>query len=206
MIKNLLILERSSSQVEFKKTDSGDYILEGIFSIMGKKNKNNRIYDEAEFIPHVMELAEKCKGKKILGELDHPKQFEVSLKNVSHVIEEITYDKASKEVRGRIKLLDTDAGKQAKAKELTDFSTDEQKSAGLNSCTDEEMKIFDELNKSYFDKFNFPYILAVKGRNKKEILENFKSRLGNSLEDEKKVALMQINQIALIRIKGIYDK
>ena len=98
------------------------------------------------------------------------------------------------------------AGKQAKAKELTDFSTDEQKSAGLNSCTDEEMKIFDELNKSYFDKFNFPYILAVKGRNKKEILENFKSRLGNSLEDEKKVALMQINQIALIRIKGIYDK
>ena len=98
------------------------------------------------------------------------------------------------------------AGKQAANNELTDFSTDEQKSAGLNSCTDEEMKIFDELNKSYFDKFNFPYILAVKGRNKKEILENFKSRLGNSLEDEKKVALMQINQIALIRIKGIYDK
>ena len=98
------------------------------------------------------------------------------------------------------------AAKHAANNELTDFSTDEQKSAGLNSCTDEEMKIFDELNKSYFDKFNFPYILAVKGRNKKEILENFKSRLGNSLEDEKKVALMQINQIALIRIKGIYDK
>lgn len=98
------------------------------------------------------------------------------------------------------------AGKQAANNELTDFSTDEQKSAGLNSCTDEEMKIFDELNKSYFDKFDFPYILAVKGRNKEEILKNFKSRLENSYEVEKKEALEQINQIALIRIKGIYDK
>ena len=98
------------------------------------------------------------------------------------------------------------AGKQATNNELTDFSTDEQKSAGLNSCTDEEIKLFDELNKNYFDKFDFPYILAVKGRNKEEILKNFKSRLENSYEVEKKEALMQINQIALIRIKGIYDK
>jgi hypothetical protein len=50
-----------------------------------------------------------------LGELDHPAQFDISLKNVSHVIEDLTYDKESKQVRGRIKLLDTDAGRQAKA-------------------------------------------------------------------------------------------
>ena len=98
------------------------------------------------------------------------------------------------------------AGKKAQENELTDFSTNEQKSAGLNSCTNEEIKLFDELNKNYFDKFGFPYILAVKGRNKKEIIENFKSRLENSLEDEKQEALNQINQIALIRIKGIYGK
>ena len=98
------------------------------------------------------------------------------------------------------------AGKQAKNNELTDFSTNEQKSAGLNSCTDKEIKLFDELNKKYFDKFDFPYILAVKGRVKKEIIENFRSRLENSLKDEKQEALDQINQIALIRIKGIYGK
>lgn len=98
------------------------------------------------------------------------------------------------------------AGKQAKNDELTDFSTNEQKSAGLNSCTNEEIKLFDELNKTYFDKFDFPYILAVKGRNKKEIIENFKSRLENKIDDEKKEALKQINQIAEIRIKGIYGK
>jgi hypothetical protein len=114
-MKNLLILERSESNVKFQKTDSGDYILEGIFSEIGKKNKNNRVYDEAEFIPHVEELAKLVEQKKVLGELDHPKNFEISLKNVSHVIEEISYNKANKQVRGKIKLLDTDAGKQAKA-------------------------------------------------------------------------------------------
>lgn len=98
------------------------------------------------------------------------------------------------------------AGKKAKDNELTDFSANEQKSAGLNSCTNDEIRLFDELNKTYYDKFDFPYILAVKGRNKVEIIKNFKSRLGNSLEDEKQEALEQINQIAMIRIKGIYGK
>jgi len=98
------------------------------------------------------------------------------------------------------------AGKQAKENELTDFSTDEQKSAGLNSCTNDEIKLFDELNKAYYDKFDFPYILAVKGRVKEQIIENFKARLENRYEDEKKEALDQINQIALLRIKGIYER
>ena len=114
-MKNLLILERSDNNASFQKSANGDYILEGIFSEIGKKNKNNRVYDEAEFIPHVEALAKLVEQKKVLGELDHPKNFEVSLKNVSHVIEEIFYDKANKQVRGKIKLLDTDAGKQAKA-------------------------------------------------------------------------------------------
>lgn len=98
------------------------------------------------------------------------------------------------------------AGKKAQENALTDFSTDEQKSAGLDSCSDEEIKTFDELNKKYFLKFNFPYILAVKGRNKSEILEDFKKRLENSLKEEREMALQQINQIAWIRIKGIYER
>jgi len=98
------------------------------------------------------------------------------------------------------------AGKQAKENELTEFSSNEQKSAGLDSCTNNEIKLFDELNKNYFDKFDFPYILAVKGRTKDQIIKNFKSRLENSYEDEKKEALKQINKIAEIRIKDIYEQ
>ena len=81
-----------------------------------RKNKNNRIYTESEYVPQIEALQAKINGaSKLLGELDHPAQFDISLKNVSHIIEELTYDKDSKEVRGRIKLLDTDAGRQAKA-------------------------------------------------------------------------------------------
>jgi hypothetical protein len=111
----LLVLERSTSILEANGTGADKYVLEGIFSEIGKKNKNNRIYDEKELMPHIEGLQEKLKSGKLLGELDHPKQFDISLQNVSHVIEEITYDKANKVVRGKIRLLDTTAGKQAQA-------------------------------------------------------------------------------------------
>ncbi len=114
MINNLLILERSTTELEFKQ-DGGIYILEGIFGEIDKKNKNNRIYTEDEYLPQIESLQEKIKASKLLGELDHPANFDVSLKNVSHMIEELTYDKDTKQVKGRIRLLDTEAGRQAKA-------------------------------------------------------------------------------------------
>ena len=112
--KDLLILERSSSSLDFK-TDNGTYVLEGIFGELDKKNKNNRIYTAEEYVPQIESLQDKIKSSKLLGELDHPSNFDVSLKNVSHVIEELTYDEENKQIKGRIRLLDTDAGRQAKA-------------------------------------------------------------------------------------------
>ena len=112
---DLLIVEMSSSALKVTDTDNKDYILEGVFGQIDQKNKNNRIYTESEYVPQIEALQQKIGASKLLGELDHPAQFDISLKNVSHIIEELTYDKDSKEVRGRIKLLDTDAGRQAKA-------------------------------------------------------------------------------------------
>jgi hypothetical protein len=112
--KDLLILERSSSELEFK-SEAGVYILEGIFGELDKKNRNNRIYTAEEYLPQIEALQDKIKASKLLGELDHPQNFDVSLKNVSHIIEEITYDAENKQIKGRIRLLDTDAGRQAKA-------------------------------------------------------------------------------------------
>jgi len=114
-INDLLIVEMSSSALNVTTSENKDYILEGVFGQIDQKNRNNRIYTESEYVPQIEALQAKIGASKLLGELDHPAQFDISLKNVSHIIEELTYDKESKEVRGRIKLLDTDAGRQAKA-------------------------------------------------------------------------------------------
>lgn len=111
---NLLIVEKSSS-VLTQTGEEKDYVLEGVFGEIDVKNKNNRIYTEQEYVPQIESLQEKIKSSKLLGELDHPQQFDISLKNVSHVIEEVRYDSDTKRVMGKIKLLDTDAGRQAKA-------------------------------------------------------------------------------------------
>jgi hypothetical protein len=111
--KNLLILERSSSALKQGMDDK--YVLEGVFGELDKKNRNNRIYTAEEYVPQIESLQDKIKASKLLGELDHPSNFDISLKNVSHIIEEITYDEEAKQIKGRIRLLDTDAGRQAKA-------------------------------------------------------------------------------------------
>ena len=113
--KKLLILERSKSNLNMTKDANGSIVLEGVFTEIGVKNKNNRIYEEAEVLPHIKELQEKVKTNKLLGELDHPKDFDISLSNVSHVIEDLQYDESKKQVLGRIRLLNTSKGKEAQA-------------------------------------------------------------------------------------------
>ena len=58
--KTLLILERSGENLNYTK-DNGSIILSGVFTEIGVKNKNNRIYEEAEVLPHINELQEKIK-------------------------------------------------------------------------------------------------------------------------------------------------
>ena len=113
--KTLLIVEKSENVLNIIKESEDKYVLEGTFTEIGVKNNNNRIYDEKEILPHINELKKLVEQNKLLGELDHPKSFDISLKNASHVIESIEYDKDSKTVVGRIRLLNTDAGKNARA-------------------------------------------------------------------------------------------
>ena len=112
---NLLILERSTHDLTTQTDADGSVILEGVFTQIGVKNKNNRIYEEKEVMPHINELKEKIKTSKLLGELDHPKDFDISLSNVSHVIESLDYNPQTKQVIGRIRLLNTTKGKEAQA-------------------------------------------------------------------------------------------
>jgi urate oxidase len=95
------------------------------------------------------------------------------------------------------------AGKLAAAKRLTAESTNEQAGAGLDSLTDQERETFTQLNTNYVEKFGFPFIIAVKGLNKGQILEAFKTRINNSKDDEFATACKQVERIALLRLKDL---
>jgi len=95
------------------------------------------------------------------------------------------------------------AGKLAKTGALTHESTAEQASAGLDQCTEAEFAEFMSLNEHYKARFGFPYILAVRGRHRTEILENFRSRVDNTPEVEFREALDQVHQIAALRLAAL---
>ena len=95
------------------------------------------------------------------------------------------------------------AGKLAAAKRLTAESTSEQASAGLDALTDEEREAFTKLNSRYVEKFGFPFIIAVRGLTKVDILKSFKSRIENDRDDEFATACRQVERIALLRLRDM---
>jgi OHCU decarboxylase len=95
------------------------------------------------------------------------------------------------------------AGKLAAAKRLTPESTAEQASAGLDALTDEERARFTELNDAYKAKFGFPFIIAVRGLGKADILAAFETRLANDRDTEFATACAQVERIALLRLRDM---
>ena len=95
------------------------------------------------------------------------------------------------------------AGKLAVRGELTAESTSEQAGAGLDKCSPEEFRRFTELNTAYKAKFGFPFILAVKGKDRAEILRNFEHRIHNLPEIEFRTALNEVHKIALLRLREL---
>ena len=82
-------------------------------------------------------------------------------------------------------------------KKLTTDSEVEQSKANLKQCTPEEFDEFKKLNIEYKKKFNFPFIIAVKGKNKNEILNYFRERINNSLDEEFLEAKKQVKKLQL---------
>ena len=88
-------------------------------------------------------------------------------------------------------------------KKLTKDSKNEQKNASLNQCTNEEFSEFKKLNEEYKVKFGFPFIIAVKGKNKEEILNSFRQRITNNINSEFEEAKKQVKKIASLRLSEI---
>jgi OHCU decarboxylase len=95
------------------------------------------------------------------------------------------------------------AGKLAQAKRLTEASTAEQASAGLDALTDAERAEFTRLNDAYTARFGFPFIVAVRDNTKASILAAFKRRLANDRATEFAEACAQVERIAWHRLKAL---
>lgn len=89
--------------------------------------------------------------------------------------------------------------------QLTSDSMSEQSGAGLDQCSAVELAEFGRLNTEYTEKFGFPFIIAVKGRARHEILKVFRQRLDNDPQLEFQTALQQTCRIARFRIMDIID-
>ncbi|UJW74410.1 2-oxo-4-hydroxy-4-carboxy-5-ureidoimidazoline decarboxylase [Rhizobium sp. SL42] len=98
------------------------------------------------------------------------------------------------------------AGKLAIAGELTEDSRKEQAGAGLDRLSADEHQRFTAFNTAYTEKFGFPFIIAVKGLSKDDILAAFAKRIDNSREQELDMACQQVEKIARFRLESLLQE
>ena len=163
-------------------------------------NKINKL-SQSEFIKVFANIFENARW--IAEELYNQKPFdnfeELSLKILN------IFENATKEKQLKILNAHPDLANKTKISLLTPDSLKEQTDAKLDQCTEEEFNEFKKLNNSY-KKFGFPFILAVKGKTKMEILNNFRKRISSDPEIEFNEAVKQVKQIASLRLKDLNNK
>ncbi|MDJ0832961.1 MAG: 2-oxo-4-hydroxy-4-carboxy-5-ureidoimidazoline decarboxylase [Gammaproteobacteria bacterium] len=92
------------------------------------------------------------------------------------------------------------AGKEAETGQLTAESTREQRGAGLDQCSAEELTQLREFNRAYLERFGFPFVIAVSGLDRRQILQQMQQRLQNTQTQELETSVTQIARIARIRL------
>ena len=163
-------------------------------------NKINKLF-KSEFIKVFTNIFENARW--IAEELYNKKPFD-NFEELSSKILNI-FETTTKEKQLKILKDHPDLANKTKISLLTPDSLKEQTGAGLDQCTEEEFNEFKKLNDIY-KKFGFPFILAVKGKNKNEILDNFKKRISFDPTTEFDQAIKQVKQIASLRLKELNNK
>ena len=95
------------------------------------------------------------------------------------------------------------AGRLAVDGALTEASRSEQAGAGLDRCTPEEFARLQALNSAYREKFDFPFIVAVRGLTRAHVIAQMEQRLAHSAEQEFGACLQQIERIARFRLHDL---
>jgi 2-oxo-4-hydroxy-4-carboxy-5-ureidoimidazoline decarboxylase len=98
------------------------------------------------------------------------------------------------------------AGKEADANSLTDASQREQAGAGLNQCSADELARIKHFNQAYSAKHGFPFIIAVTGLDKLQIIAAMEQRIDNEVENEFATAIGEVEKIAMIRLDALIDE
>lgn len=95
------------------------------------------------------------------------------------------------------------AGRLAKANALTEESTQEQASAGLDSLSQDELRMIDSYNNKYRQKFGFPFVICARLNNKETIINGLKTRLQNDTDNELKTGIEEVKKIMILRLKDL---
>lgn len=140
--------------------------------------------DIAEHAPWVAERAQKARPFKSRAEMI--KAFQSAILEADEA-DQLSLIRAHPDLAGKAK--------------LTPDSQSEQKGAGLDTLSTDELARFTKLNDAYKEKFDFPFIFAVKGADKHQILASFEVRLSNDKPTEFATALKMVCRIVCFRLE-----
>ena len=115
VLTEFLELDNDSSLLtedDKRMIEAGDVILAGRLQKADAKNGNGRVYPKRTLQREVENYKKLVQEKRALGELDHPDSSVIELKNASHIVTHI--EMKGDEVVGKLRLLDTPAGRIAK--------------------------------------------------------------------------------------------
>ena len=97
------------SEREKREMDNGVLYLSGRIQTADKKNGNGRSYPYSVLKREIDNYKKIVQDNRACGELDHPDDSVINLKNVSHIITDVWWE--GKDVMGKIKVLDTPSGR-----------------------------------------------------------------------------------------------
>ena len=146
------------------------------------------IFEHSDFITH---------------EFEGLRPFQNKLDVINSFIK--VFDALAIDVKIKIVKSHPDLGDKIKIVEgLTEFSQQEQSGAGLANCNDEEYRKFHKLNDEFKEKFGIPFIFAIRGKSKSDILKEFETRLkSDNIEQELDKSINQVKKIATLRLNEI---
>jgi len=168
------------------------------------KIKNINTLSVDNFVDTFKNIFEKTELIAVLSEKKRPFSNKNNLINTFMIEFDNLKDKEKKNIIKN----HPDLGNKLKIKNnLTEMSKNEQKNAGLDNCTEEEYIFFSKKNNEFKLKFDIPFIFAVKGANKTEIITEFKRRLNNiDTKKEFEESIKQVKKIAFFRLDEIIDE